>query len=283
MILFFEYGRLGNQLFQYVGLKKHFPNDSLIFFGCEELHQCFDNVDARFICKNTISRRIPFGLLKKIIFFLANVRILGRIIEDSNSNRFNLIVRKGLLPGIFVPQNVFFQHHDVVEYIEDNPVLKPELLKLAKHWLKSKDMSLSKEQLVFVHIRRGDYLTWPSPEFPAVLNLEWYCRAMDKITKQVKNPVFLILSDDPYYVQDVFSDNPKVIISNNSQNVDLALMSLCSNGILSASSFAWWGAFYARSGSADNVTFIAPKYWGGHRSKKWYPKNFISEWITYKE
>jgi len=77
VILFFEYGRLGNQLFQYVGLKKYFPKDDFIFFVCEDLHQFFDNVDVRLIRKNTISQWIVFGLFKRIVFFLRKRVFLG--------------------------------------------------------------------------------------------------------------------------------------------------------------------------------------------------------------
>ena len=283
MILFSSSGRLGNQLFQYAGLKKYFPNHSFIFFGCEELLECFDNVDVRFIRKDTIIRRVFSLLLNRIIFFLSNVGILGRITEDSNSNRFSLIVQKGLSPGIFVPQNIYFQHFDVLDHIDNPPVLKPYLLEQAMCWLQKKEINSNNDSPVFVHIRRGDYLTWPSREFPAVLDLSWYKRAMDSIQEKISNPVFIFMGDDQNYLRNVFVESESLAISDNSPEIDLALMSLCSSGILSASSFAWWGALYSRTTKKNNAYFIAPKYWAGHRSKKWYPANFRTEWINYIE
>lgn len=283
MILFFEYGRLGNQLFQYCGLKKCFPEHKMVFLGCSELEHFFEIDAARFIRKDTINRLIPFGLLQRFISFLVVVRILGRITEESDSANFKLIVRKGLVSRILVPLDVFFQHRDVIERIENPPILKAELLKLAKQWLDNKGIIPSQEQLVFVHIRRGDYLYWPSKEFPAVLNFSWYRRAMNLIRGDFDDPVFVLMSDDQYYLRDVFEESHSLVISDNAPEIDLAIMSLCSAGILSASSFGWWGAFYARARKRENAVFIAPEYWGGHRLKKWYPAYFGTEWITYIE
>ena len=91
------------------------------------------------------------------------------------------------------------------------------------------------------------------------------------------------MRDDSYYLHDVFKESKNLIISKNSYEVYLIIMSYCLHGILSASSFAWWGAFYARSKHKQNTTFLAPKYWASHRKKKWHPANFQTDWITYIE
>lgn len=284
MILFFEHGRTGNQLFQYVGLKKYFPDERIIFLGCEDLRQYFDNIEAQFIPKRAVSRWVlPFELLKRIAFFLANARILGRVTEDSSATRYKLFVRNGIFWRIFVPQNVFCQHRDVLENIESPPVLKPYLLEKAIDWLCAKGINPEFDSLVFVHIRRGDYLYWPSKEFPAVLDLGWYKRAINSILEKNSTAVFILMSDDQYYLRDIFEESEKLAISDNAPEIDLAIMSLCCSGVLSASSFAWWGAFFAHTEKKENTHFIAPKYWGGHRSKKWHPPNFHTEWITYIE
>lgn len=283
MILFFEYGQLGNQLFQYCGLRHYFPGHKLIILGCEELQRHFDSVDARFIPKNALNRWFPTRLLTRIVFFLVAARLLGRITEERNDEFYKLAVRKGLFWNIYVPQNIFFQHRDFVNQIHSVPGLKPDLLKVACDWLRQKRINLNSDSLIFVHIRRGDYLHWPSNEFPAVLDLVWYKRAMDFMRGKFKNPVFILMSDDQFYLHDVFEESDRLVISDNSPQIDIALLSLCNSGILSASSFAWWGAFYARSNQKAVATFLAPQYWGGHRAKKWYPRNFHTNWITYVE
>jgi hypothetical protein len=104
---------------------------------------------------------------------------------------------------------------------------------------------------------------------------------MLNIKNKVKKPLFVIMGDDALYIRNVFKESKNLIISNNLPEIDLSIMSLCSYGILSPSSFAWWGAFYAKTHKKNGNYFIAPKYWAGHRSKKWLPKNFFSKWITY--
>ena len=90
----------------------------------------------------------------------------------------------------------------------------------------------------------------------------------------VKKPIFVIMGDDTLYLQSVFKESKNLIISNNLPEIDLSIMSFCSHGILSPSTFAWWGAFYARSKHKLNTTFLAPKYWCGHRKKNGIPLIF---------
>ena len=283
MILFFEQGRLGNQLFQYAGLTIFFPKDKLVFFGCEDLERYFDSVDAQFIPKSTLYPWMRFRTLGRIAFFLAKARILGLITESLHSDDYILNVRRGLFWNIHVGHNLFFQHPDVFNQIQITPRLKPCLTDAAHSWLRRKQPNIKSSSMVFVHIRRGDYLYWPGKEFPAVLNLTYYRRAMELMRQKIEKPIFILMSDDLYYLRDIFTESDTLVISDNSREIDLAIMSLCCSGILSASSFAWWGAFYARSQKKLGATFLAPKYWGGHRLNRWYPPQFYTDWVTYLE
>jgi hypothetical protein len=283
MILFFEHGRLGNQLFQYCGLRQYFPKEKLVFLGCEDLEDNFESVNVRFISKNALSRWIPIGLLRRIVFSLVSVGFFGLITEDKSSDVFKLKVRRGLFFKFFVAKDVFFQHRDVVGQLHCTPHLKCHLYIAAKNWLHKKQTCSESNSLVFVHVRRGDYVNWPSSRFPAVLSLDWYNRTMKLISQKIDNPVFVLMGDDLYYLRDVFNESENLIISDNTSEVDFAIMSLCHSGILSASSFAWWGAYFSRSKNKCNTNFLAPMYWGGHRSKLWHPVGFYTEWITYIE
>jgi hypothetical protein len=101
---------------------------------------------------------------------------------------------------------------------------------------------------------------------------------MQIVRKHVDSPLFVIVGDDPYYLHDVFSESDSLVISNNSLEVDFALMTLCSASIISASSFALCGAFYSLS---KHTICIAPAYWFGHRQRKWIPRGLVLDWITY--
>jgi hypothetical protein len=283
MILFFENGRLGNQLFQYHGFKNYFPKQQLFFFGCKRLKNSFDNLDVSFIDEKNKLNNLLFQILKKILNFLSEIGFLGKINQLDKKKDFKLNVRKGLLWNIYVAQNIYFQHNKCIKKIIKPPIFKNNLLKLAQNWLKNKNIFPKNSNLVFVHVRRGDYLSWPHPNFPAVLDLVWYEKAMSIIKKKINKPIFIIMGDDPYYLQDAFKESKSLIISKNSPEIDLAIMSKCFHGILSPSSFAWWGAFFIKSKRSDKISsnFIAPKFWAGHRLKKFIPQGFFTSWITY--
>lgn len=104
---------------------------------------------------------------------------------------------------------------------------------------------------------------------------------MNMMLEKFKNPIFIILGDDKNYLQKQFKEKNNILISDNAPELDLSIMSLCGAGILSASSFAWWGAYYARTYNKETNYFLAPKYWLGHRIKEWRPKNFYTKWIKY--
>jgi hypothetical protein len=283
VIFFFENGRLGNQLFQYYGLRQYFREHSLVFFGCEDLRKLFNSVDVCLFPKTGLGSKIFFRLLKHIFFCLVSIRVLGRITEDTESPVFKVISRRGLFWNIYLAQNVFFQHSDVASHIKITPKLKHDLEETALNWLSKMRIDLESKSLVFEHVRRGDYFEFPSRELPAALNFNWYKQAIRRIQEKIENPVFVVMGDDQLYLRNNFEESKKIVISDNVPEVDLAIMSFCHSGILSASTFAWWGAFYARYKQKQKSIFLGPKYWCGHQKKKWYPTNFLIDWITYIE
>ncbi len=282
MLIFIESGRIGNQLFQYCGFKKYFPDHKLVFIGCEDINNIFGNIDAIFIKKEEVKKYIPLSLLIRILNLFVKLKMIGTIKENTNDPDYKLIVNKGIF-RLFATTNIYFQHSDFIKNISFSPTIKTDLMDEALYWLKSKSDIITDRKLLFVHIRRGDYLEWPSRNYPAVLNLAWYKKAMEIMESRYTNPVFIVMGDDHYYLYDVFKESESLIISKNTPRIDITIMSLCHGGILSASTFAWWGAFMSRMNSSceQEKLFLAPKYWAGHRLGKWYPKNFISSWITY--
>jgi hypothetical protein len=279
MILYIENSQIGNKLFQYIGLKKYFPKEKLIFLGRDDHRQIFDNINFNFINMKKI-HFLFFYYLKYFILFLIKIRFLGVINETASSKNYKINVKKGLFWWILVSHNNFFQHKDIIKEIENFPVLKKKIIKKGLIWLKKRGVDLKKKKIVFIHIRRGDYLKWPSENFPAALNLDWYYEKMKLMKKKLKDSIFIIMSDDYQYIRKSFVESESLLISNNQREIDLSIMSLCNAGILSASTYAWWGAFYAKKKN-NNAYFVGPKYWAGYRKKKWLPKYFFSSWIKY--
>jgi hypothetical protein len=282
MIIFFENGRLGNQLFQYAVLKKLYANHRLVFFGCGVLKHALASVDAIIIEKEKVPRWLMFGL-KQLFLLLTNLRMIGVIQESRGNDGYAVRHNWGILFGIYLLKPSFFQHEIMLEKFNPDLRIHDDHLRMGSEWLNTKIDKLSVEKLVFIHIRRGDYLTWPNREYPAVLDKKFYTKAMGRMREMIKNPIFILLTDDPHYAKDCFGDEASILISENDLLVDLAIMSMCQHGILSASSFAWWGAWFSRSYSENTGIYMAIKFWVGHRKKEWKPEGFITNWITYIE
>ena len=280
MILFLEAGGLGNQLFQYIGLKKKFPNERLIFLGRQKIHKQFNNIDAKFLNTEKVYQFFFYSLKNLIIFFI-KIRLLGVVYEDTVSKNYKISIKKGLFWWILICHNIYFQHKDIIEKIENAPNLKDKIKQKGLDWLEEKKINIKDNKIIFIHIRRGDYLYWPSKEFPGALDINWYKKSINLMEKKFSNPIFILMGDDKQYLYDCFEESDSFFISKNSAEIDLSIMSFCCGGILSASSFAWWGAFYAKSN--NNGHFIAPNYWLGHRKKQWFPENFNTSWISYIE
>lgn len=281
MILFPENGRLGNQLFQYCGLQAFFPNQRIIFFGFEDLKSISLPFNSVFLSRSYFLSTYLFKVICHLLILLSNLRILGQITEELYTEKYKLVVRKGLLVNIFVPVNIFFQHEDVFPRLANFPSLNPSIFDSAYSWLASNHLDPNSDKLCFVHIRRGDYLTWPSVLCPAVLGLTWYFMAIEQVRKLFPDITIVLMGDDVMYLEDLASLLPGCIVSHNRLQIDFALMTLCRYGILSASSFAWWASKYASIHYQIDFLYFAPKYWFGHRAKLWDPPFMKSSHLTY--
>lgn len=282
MIIFFENGRVGNQLFQYCALRKLQKNGALYLVGMKSLKSMFDSVDSAGATslEKIFERLISLMGIKVVGGGLAKrLRLIGFIKAQSGLPEPKIVLKKGLFRNVFFCDTSFFQSEESVgESIAGKLQLKPQLLMQATNVF----MTFPKDrtETFFVHIRRGDYICWPSKDAPAVLPSKWYLKQMDQIRSEYVRPFFVVVSDDGPYVDEMFASYDDVYISHESEEVDFALMSLCDGGgILSASSFSWWAAYFARRNGARH--FIAPQYWAGHRQGDWVPINIKTSWLTY--
>jgi hypothetical protein len=139
---------------------------------------------------------------------------------------------------------------------------------------------LTPELTAFVHARAGDYRTWPTALNPAILDPAWYARQAEKMSGAIPRLKFAVVGDEPEFRSEIARAIPSAIEIESGFETEFALMSLCGSGILSASTFAFWGAYFASRTHAAGL-FIAPEYWAGHRSGAWYPKAIQAPFLTY--
>jgi hypothetical protein len=113
------------------------------------------------------------------------------------------------------------------------------------------------ERGVAVHLRRGDY-TQHTDRF-ALLQRDYYDRAIRLINRAVERPKFFVVSDDAAAAQAMFADQPDTVIAQGGSAFDdMHLIASCQHHIIANSSFSWWGAWL--SPRQDGLT-VAPRAW----------------------
>lgn len=270
MLLFLADGRLGNQIFQYMFLKTISKRNERII--CLNMRMFFDSFDFdkrgiwhnsnRYVC--CLFRIIIVPLLLRP---LCKMRVINYIQQQRDINSRPLPKweeRKGLLPCIRYVNTDFFQSEllfnpDLISIL--NLHIKGEYVAKARQLLSGIPESYTK---VFVHIRRGDYVRESFMGEKGIdLPKSYYEDAIDFIKERVEDPFFIFLSDDPPYVMNCFQEIEPKIISRNSMQVDLAVMTLCEVGVIANSSFSWWGAYLMN----ERKLVVAPKYWYGWKQQ----------------
>lgn len=282
MIIICENGRLGNQIFQYNALKSIYNNERIVFLGFDDFSRLFKDTGIIAIGAKYIGRK-KLRLLTEIMKFLAACRLIGVIEEKRRDQGYKIIKKFGFFFWISLVRSSHFQHNCLTEKVNVNLQISEVEIQKAKTWLQSIDYYNPKKEIVFVHIRRGDYVSYPNRKSPAVLPKKWYVDAISKLRCELENPLFVVLTDDVPYAEEFIENMADIVISPNEPMVDFSIMSLCSHGILSASSFAWWGAWFAKHNSKKGQysIFLAPNYWIGYRNKTWWPADFKFHWLTY--
>jgi hypothetical protein len=138
---------------------------------------------------------------------------------------------------------------------------------------------------VSIHVRRLHGIADGKPlaydiNLHGACSLGYYEQAVEIIKSRVRNPQFIIFSDDPQWCKEhlniastaKFAADEGVV----SDAEELQLMSFCQHHIISNSTFGWWGAWL---GNNSGKVVIAPSRWfnsGRHRTPDLLP----SGWIT---
>lgn len=110
-----------------------------------------------------------------------------------------------------------------------------------------------KQDTVSIHIRRKDYLSL-SEEYH-LLDENYYKQAIDMFDKDINIVVF---SDDIDWCQKNLNYSNLFFINEGDSALNIHLMSLCKNNIISNSTFSFWGAYLNQN---QNKKVIAPIKW----------------------
>jgi hypothetical protein len=255
-------GRLGNQMFQYASLrglaKKHG------YDYCLPPRSVVGSIDYN--CLNSDITIFECFKLPDTPKLITN---FPKVMESTFALDQNLWDN--------CPDNIslygYFQTEKYFSHIEDD--IRKDFTFVDEIFAPTKqafDENFSNNDVISLHIRRGDYLK--APHHP-VQSLEYYSDALNIMPNDV--PV-IIFSDDLEWCkeQKLFEDERFIFSESNSTGIDLCLQSFCTHHIIANSSFSWWGAWLANS---KNV--VAPKKWFAgshinHNTKDLY----CSKWIS---
>jgi hypothetical protein len=129
--------------------------------------------------------------------------------------------------------------------------------------------NLNNKPITSVHIRRGDYLLFSDVHL--VCTLDYYKKAI----KTIGDSYFVFISDDINWVKENFISDNYFIPDFNDELLDLTLMTMCDNNIISNSSFSWWGAYL---NDYSDKKIISPNRWFSYKGPSDIQDVLPKEW-----
>lgn len=281
MLIVFKIGRAGNQMFQFAASQQVKKSaETVVYVGFSHLQQLLPAVSAegRFVGLPDFFRS-RFNKLDSILKLLSRWQLIGGIFESES--RKVLIRKEGFLPiaifwGGWCQDETLLNVESVIRAVEPN---RAEIT--ATQQRNPKPTTLGQNRTCFVHVRRGDYATFPSAVASAELPVEWFIEQMELIRAHHPETSFLVFSDDFIHATENFSDLDNTKVIDLPPRDSFRLMAASDDGILSPSSFSWWAARVAWE--RTNGTFIAPELWAGWNAGDWIPsKGIESKFLQYR-
>ncbi len=260
-------GGLGNQMFQYAFYKylaftkKCELKLDLVSFDNYALHNGYE-LESVFALGNQIATQDEVKRFKSkypLLFKIENKLFNKNFICGVNHYKEN----KFYIDEKIYDKNIkdfyvegYFQTYKYIQELDQN-------LFQFQTKLSETEKELLQSNVVSIHIRGGDYITSKkdSALFGNICTLDYYKNAIEYIKNSVKNPIFLIFTNDKdYAIQLLNGENFKIVDWNSGKESfrDMYLMSLCKYNIIANSSFSWWGAWLNKN---DSKIVIAPNKW----------------------
>lgn len=270
-------GGLGNQMFQYALMKNYLLKKDNVYAdvsyyqlaegGIFQLTETFRNIKIK-----SCDARQKYQLAKRYL----DGDIEGKFIADSEIkygiDKSVLDMKAGFIKGLH--QNYYFASLIREQLLQDFQFD----LKADRQLKELCENMCAQNNIVSVHIRRGDYLSDKYRHaLGDVCTEAYYNKAMDYMEQRMGHCKFYFFSDDIKWVKEHYRRSNATYIEEKMfadyQNwFDMCLMSFCSHHIIANSTYSWWGAWL----NPREKIVIAPKNWSR-------TKNFAdicpAEWI----
>lgn len=244
-----EYGRFGNQLFQYAFLRTQSKR-----------------LGTKFYC--------PMWAGDKIFNLNDQNEKVGHIKPT------HLYVESDYKHGFNIDATHIQDDTEIAGYFQtDKFFLKEDIRK----WFSFKEegfLDLNKKydyidfsKSTAIHVRLGDYL---EPTLQFYIPKQSYFKEALKLLEHRGG--ILVFSDNPKLAKKYlnFIINEAIFINGNKDYEDFYLMTKCKNIVCSASSFSWWAAYLNEN---EDKKVIVPKYWFLPGSRMTNGDIFVNGWI----
>ena len=268
-------GRLGNQLFQLNALEAaRKPNEPLILLGFGEIPKSFLPKRSIRIIRSARWTKKRLNCLERFARFAASAKIFRSSMLGSEGFHSSW----GLLPVKIFLDDWFTSSPRINASRTDFVLRLASSALVAKQKFFLRHPHLEGRALCFVHVRRGDFLSVPV-EAPFALPTAWYLDQMDHLEIGEPDIIFLLFSDDKRHIEKHFSVRKNVCLVDEILFNEFLLMASCELGILSCSTFSWWGARIANTNGGKS--FIAPSGWTNWRGERGVSEEIPSSFLEY--
>ena len=268
IILFSTGGRTGNQLFQLsYAISKRKKREWIVSFGFETTRQLLG-----WRCRKRWLSFAPHLFVYPVLYHaLVRTRLVSLHADTEN----RVVVHPGRMQCITIMKGFFESSTEQAEDLASFFRLKESL---RSHVRPSLATLLRGRTPVFVHLRRSDLMELAKDprDIKRMLPDNYYTEAVRIIQQRHPDAFYVIVGDDPRHAESLFKDLEPKYVSRLSVSEDLALMSLCEGGVLSNSTFAWWGAFFG----GGRLSYVVPRYWSGFELGIWYPPEIRAGFMT---
>jgi hypothetical protein len=137
-------------------------------------------------------------------------------------------------------------------YFQSEKFMNVKLIRRLFEWNPAICVPVIEPGTCFVHVRRGDYLSYP--DVHPVQPESYYHFAV----KRLAPSCVLIFSDDPAWcVERLKFDVPHEVVLMPDY-MTLVMMSQCSSAVISNSTFSWWGAWLADCPTVAPINWFGP-------------------------
>ena len=275
-------GNMGNQLFQYAFLyafskENNIKHINLIFI--DKFKDNLKDLNVTYSLLNDV-KQARVGLIRRVYFHCALASIKKQTFSTDKAmdeyvhflsrryTKFGILLshREWIAYGKSKPPYLCYGYFEDKRYFDayrdDLKILfTPKLPPPSKnHGLYHSILTL---ESVCISVRRGDFLNQNLTKY-LVCDRAYFCQAIKEIKKRVKNPCFVIFSDDILWciknLSCLFDIDDKLLFEDGTDEPfeKLRLMYSCKHFVLSNSTFSWWAQYL--SSNAEKVV-VAPKSW----------------------